>query len=77
MSRLPQVTARELVLFLKAHGFVDEKNGAQDDAYLKREVSPYCYRFTRVIGSALPGQNGGRSRPSKREGCFASRRFEA
>jgi predicted RNA binding protein YcfA (HicA-like mRNA interferase family) len=25
MSRLPQVTARELVRFLKAHGFVDDR----------------------------------------------------
>jgi predicted RNA binding protein YcfA (HicA-like mRNA interferase family) len=25
MSRLPQVTARELVQFLKAHGFVDDR----------------------------------------------------
>jgi predicted RNA binding protein YcfA (HicA-like mRNA interferase family) len=25
MSRLPQVTARDLVRFLKAHGFVDDR----------------------------------------------------
>jgi predicted RNA binding protein YcfA (HicA-like mRNA interferase family) len=25
MSRLPQVTARELVRFLRAHGFVDDR----------------------------------------------------
>jgi len=52
MSRLPQVTARELVRFLKAHGFVEDRQAGSHLTlwHPERNVSVTC-PFTRGVTS--------------------------